>query len=143
MKLAGVVAVAVLGLGGCGGGDDSKTVGPSSVASPDLSASVVVLIGANGFSPATVTVHPGQTVTWVWSYGLHTVTSGTPGAVDGRFCSVAPGTIVSRADCDTIAYAQANGATYSQTDAFLQPGTYPYFCEIHGAAETGTVVSVP
>ncbi len=147
MKLGGVMAAVALAVLGCGE-VGATTVGPSTVPPPDLAAARVwmVMIGPNGtntFSPSTITIKAGDTVVWTWAYGLHTVTSGTPGNVDGRFCSVPPGTVVDRRDCDSIAYAQSTGATYAQTDAFRQPGTYPYFCMIHGAQETGTVVSVP
>jgi glucose/arabinose dehydrogenase/plastocyanin len=37
------------------------------------------------FVPATITVAPGDKVRWVWSSGIHTVTSGTPCTADGRF----------------------------------------------------------
>jgi plastocyanin len=106
----------------------------------------VVLVGPNGtfsFSPAAVTIHPGETVQWNWAGAPHTVASGVPGAPDGKFCSIPAGVVVSATSCNSVAYAQGIGATYSQTDAFLQPGTYPYFCTVHGALETGTVTSAP
>jgi plastocyanin len=164
MKLWGVVAAMALGAAGCGG-DDSTSVGPSTVPSADLAVSgggdaggggggdmatgttaqtVMVMVGPNGtntFSPATVTIHPGDTVTWTWVSGLHTVTSGTPGAADGKFCNVSGTPSVTA--CNSVSYAQSTGATYSQTDVFKTPGTYPYFCEVHGAAMTGTVISMP
>lgn len=31
------------------------------------------------FSPSSVTIQPGDTVTWVWEDSLHSVTAGTPG----------------------------------------------------------------
>jgi glucose/arabinose dehydrogenase/plastocyanin len=37
------------------------------------------------FSPSSITVAPGDTVRWVWTSGIHTVTSGTPCTADGRF----------------------------------------------------------
>src|SRR6185312_15392337 len=102
-----VMSVALFGVVGCGG-DDTTTVGPSTVPPPadfavpgagggDMAMpggttpqTVMVMVGPNGtnsFSPSTVTIHPGDTVMWTWVSGLHTVTSGAPGAVDGKFCS--------------------------------------------------------
>jgi plastocyanin len=31
--------------------------------------------------------------------------------------------------------------TYSETDTFRTPGTYPYYCTVHGAMMTGTITS--
>jgi plastocyanin len=97
------------------------------------------MVGANGtttFMPASVTVNQGGTVTWQWLGGPHTVTSGAPGAVDGRFCSLVSG-IPGAANCNSTSYAQSSGS-YSHT--FAVAGTYPYFCTVHGAMMTGTVV---
>ncbi len=165
MKLAGmVVALAGVGMAGCGG-DDTSTVGPTTVPGADMAVAVVqdmagaavgadmataaaqtvmVTVGPNGtisFSPATVMIHPGDTVMWTWASGPHTVTSGTPGNADGKFCS--NGGAQTAAACNSTSYAQGPGATYSQTDVFRTPGTYPYYCTVHGAAMTGTVVSMP
>src|SRR3954470_13362168 len=43
-------------------------------------ATVTVNVGMNGFmfSPNSVTIHPGDTVHWVWKGGGHSVTSGVP-----------------------------------------------------------------
>lgn len=66
----------------------------------------------NEFTPGTLHIKPGQTVTWVNNgQAVHTVT-----ADDGSFNSqnVQP------------------GAEYRRT--FTVPGRYPYYCELHGAA---------
>jgi plastocyanin len=75
---------------------------------------------------------------WVWDGSPHTVTSGSPGAADGKFCSLPAGTAVTAAACNSTSYAQGTGATYSFT--FTSSGTFPYFCEVHGAMMTGSVV---
>ena len=75
-----------------------------------------------GSSTTTITV--GTTVRWVWVSGIHSTTSGTCGAVctpDGIWDSGAGG-----------------GMTFSHT--FNQAGTFPYFCTVHGAMMTGTIV---
>lgn len=84
-----------------------------------------VVVGANGthaFGPATVTVHVGDTVHWVWQQSGHTVTSGTSGTADGVFCS--PGDT----GCSSAPTSGA-GATYDHT--FTAPGAYHYFCRLH------------
>lgn len=74
------------------------------------------------FSPATMTIAAGDTVTWTNNSSLqHTVT-----ADDGSF------------DSGTINM----GGTYSHT--FTAPGTYRYYCRFHGApggvGMSGTIV---
>jgi plastocyanin len=74
-------------------------------------------IGSTSFSPATITVKAGTTVTWTNNVNdVHTVT-----ADDGSFNS------------GDLAYYK----TYSRT--FSQAGTFPYHC-IHHANMKGSVV---
>ena len=75
------------------------------------------------FSPTSVTISNGGTVTWTWSGGPH-----------GVAWLTAPTT--KPADSPT----QSTG-TYQVT--FTTPGTYTYDCTVHGAAMTGTVVVTP
>jgi plastocyanin len=73
------------------------------------------------YSPTTVTIGNGGTVTWTWASGsiAHQVQWLT-----------APGTL------PTGSNLQSSG-TYSWT--FTTPGTYTYDCSIHGAAMSGTI----
>ena len=66
----------------------------------------------NEFSPKVLHIKAGQTVTWVnQGQTIHTVT----------------------ADDDSFDSGNMNtGAQYTHT--FMQPGSYPYFCRIHGAS---------
>jgi plastocyanin len=76
------------------------------------------------FNPNTLTIRVGTTVTWSndeTSPIPHTVTSGSPNALSGMFDS---------GDLNP-------GQTFQFT--FNAPGTFQYFCRIHGAAMTGTV----
>ncbi|MFB7668676.1 plastocyanin/azurin family copper-binding protein [Kitasatospora sp. NPDC056138] len=75
-------------------------------------AANAVTIKNFAFSPATVTVKAGTTVTWTnTDPDAHTVTSkqGSGGPLQSA--------------------ALATGNTYSYT--FTAPGTYPYYCTIH------------
>jgi plastocyanin len=79
----------------------------------------------NQFTPSTVTIQAGQTVTWRWATGAvgHNVTpdaGSIPSGEGGLFD--AP-------------------HTYSYT--FTEPGTYTYHCSNHGPAMSGTVVVEP
>jgi len=70
------------------------------------------------FSPPSLTVPAGKTVTWTnndeWR---HTITSTT-----GAFGST----------------GLSNGGTFAQT--FTQPGTYQYFCSLHPRMQAAVIV---
>jgi plastocyanin len=73
--------------------------------------------GGNRFEPANVTIAAGTTVTWTWVGGIHNVTpAGAPTFTGSGSPVSAP-------------------HTFSQT--FSSPGTYLYFCEVHGTATSG------
>ncbi len=73
---------------------------------------------------STTTISMGTTVHWVWDSGIHSTTSGT--------CS---GPCTPNGIWDSGA---GSGMTFDRT--FNQAGSFPYFCTVHGAAMTGTVV---
>jgi plastocyanin len=88
-------------------------------------ATVQVQVGGNApvFSPSTVSIHPGDTVTWVWGGDFkHTVTSGSNGTASGLFDS------------------GLHRAPFSFSVTFPNTGTFPYFCTLHYTmGMTGTV----
>lgn len=77
------------------------------------------------FSPSTIAVAPGETVTWSWLGSPHSTTSDSTSGPETWDSGVL-----------------STGATFSHT--FTTPGTYPYHCSIHGApggiGMSGTVV---
>jgi LPXTG-motif cell wall-anchored protein len=80
-------------------------------------ASALVSIGDNFFSPATVSVAVGDTVTWKNNgQAQHSAT-----ANNGSF------------DTGIIAPGQ------SRSHTFTTAGTFSYFCTVHGTAQSGTV----
>lgn len=81
-----------------------------------------VLLQGNAFSPASMTVPVGTTVTWTNkdSYN-HTVTSGSNRTADGKFDSGNLG---------------GNGTFSYKFDA---AGTYNYYCKLHSNM-SGTIV---
>ena len=89
-----------------------------------LRADQTVQVGpGTAFSPATVTVAPGEAVNWNFQ-AFHTSTSDTaagPEVWDSGFLS---------------------SGTFSHT--FTNPGSYPYYCQVHsvpgGTAMNGVVV---
>ena len=99
---------------------------------PPQPATRLVDVGAGGGNTfvdqvtgsSTSTIPVGTTIQWVWVSGLHSTTSGTCAATcteDGTWDSGA-----------------GSGPTFSHT--FPQAGTFPYFCEVHGAMMQGTVI---
>jgi plastocyanin len=116
--MVGVTLVAVI-LAGCGG-DSGYGGGSDNGGTP---AANEVWMDNLAFNPSTRTVTAGTTVTWINKEPvLHAVTSGEPGAPDGKFAS---------------GNLQLNG-TYSFT--FNQAGTYPYYCAFHLAQMQGTII---
>jgi plastocyanin len=116
---AGATAAALLLA--CGGGGGST--GPSGGSNGGMmnggtgGAGDVVVVSNNKFTPATLTVPGGTTVTWQWSSGgvVHNVTF-DDGATSGNM----------------------SAGSYPRT--FATAGTYRYHCTIHGAAMSGSVV---
>ncbi len=91
-----------------------------------LSPAVQNVTVANfAFSPSSVTIPAGTTVHWVFSQGVHTTTSGDCCNPDGTW--------------DSDLHGQ--GSSFDFT--FNTPGTYPYFCQVHGAMMTGSVTVTP
>lgn len=83
---------------------------------------VAVAVGNNFFSPASITISAGQTVTWTWT---------STGAVSHSVESTGSPSFTSSS------VQSGNGKTYSFT--FNNPGTYTYDCAVHGVGMSGTV----
>lgn len=84
----------------------------------------VTIVGF-AFSPESVNVSVGDTVTWTNTGSFqHTSTSGEPGAPDGTW------------DSGTL----GSGAAFSHV--FAQVGNFHYYCRFHGASGMKGVVSV-
>jgi LPXTG-motif cell wall-anchored protein len=82
-----------------------------------LAASKTVSIGDNFYAPETVTINVGDTVTWNNDGAAdHSAT-----ADDGSF--------------DTGVF----GGGQSRSETFTTAGTIPYYCTVHGQAQSGTV----
>ena len=100
----------------------------SSANSSSSSQTSMVSIHDLAFNPSSITVPVGTTVLWTNNENgsiQHIVASGTPGSPSGMFDSG----------------ALNPGQSFQFT--FTQPGTFTYYCRIHGAAMTGTVVVTP
>jgi plastocyanin len=110
----------------CACDESGSTRAPTSVAPPFPTAATVT-VGAGGalaFTPRSVDVAAGGTVTWNWAADntmLHNVTSGD---MQERF---------------TASPTQMAG---SYQVPFSAPGAYFYFCTIHGRSVMNGVVLV-
>jgi plastocyanin len=83
------------------------------------------------FTPSTLTICAGDTVHWVWMGSGHTVTSGTNGTADNKFCNQ------NNMNCSANP-TESTGNTYDFT--FATAGTFPYFCRPHASlGMTGTI----
>jgi plastocyanin len=82
-----------------------------------------IAIKDNFFDPANITVAVGRPVIWRHQgTATHTVTSGTPTSNSGALF-------------DSGALNPGGGFQFT----FNSPGTYPYYCRVHGIAMTGTI----
>src|SRR6478752_4396900 len=92
---------------------------------PASAATVNVAIGYLGglvgdFYRASVTIHPGDQVKWIWLTSGHSTTSGRPGMANGVWDSG----------------VRSQGATFTHT--FNGAGTFPYYCSVHD--QVGTII---
>jgi plastocyanin len=95
---------------GPGGGDPNPASGCTGV-----QAKITISGSGIAFSPASVTIDPGQPVCWTWSGGSEHTVKGD----DGSFTSGPP----------------ATSGTFQRT--FNTPGTYGYYCQVHGSTSGG------
>ena len=120
MKRAAIAAgMLTLVLAGCGGDE-----GGGSSSSAEEPAATSVEIKTFQFQPDPVTVKAGTTVTFVnRDATVHTVVAGTR----------------DRPDPKTYKGELAEGASFEQ--AYDEPGTYDYFCDLHsGDGMVGKVI---
>ena len=124
LRLFGAATVAMIVLSACGGGGAS-TASPTTAAASAAAAPVAADVTVQGFkfAPQSLEVKVGTKVTWSnKDSSLHTVTSGTPSAKDGKFDGE----------------VQPSTGTFAFT--FAQAGTFAYFCQRHPTSMTGTIV---
>ena len=105
----------------------SATSGASGTTGDAAMATNTVTVGgsSNQFTPSSLTIKVGDTVTWTWEGGAHTVTSGANCTSDGMF--------------GTDGIQSAVGSTFTHT--FTTAGTFEYFCVPHcSLGMKGTIV---
>lgn len=116
IRLAAAATIGILTLAACSATTPASppaTTSRPAGTSPAAAAPNAVSIKDFAFTPATLTVSRGTTVTFTNADAItHTASSGTGGTKDGKF------------DKEVRAGAQA-------TITFDTAGTFDYFCEIH------------
>ena len=120
-----LLTVLAFALSTCDSSSDDSPTGPTG----PVQSAIVNLLTNNTFSPSTVTIVPGGTVTFVNLGGEHNVM-----ANDGSF-RCANGCDDSGGDGDPATNA------WSVTITFPNAGSVPYNCEVHVLeGMTGTVI---
>lgn len=118
-----LAAVAVLASCGGGGGASSTTApggGGGGGGNNSGCTTGDFCLGSSSFSPTTLTISRGATVTWVNNTGIqHDVTFDTPGTVTGG---------------NVAAFSSG-----SVTRSFPTSGTFHFICSIHGPTMTATI----
>lgn len=80
-------------------------------------ANITITVGDNFYSPQTVTIRPGDVVTWQYQSGTNSHPTASDNAAWTTF---------------TI-----NSANLTKTMTFATIGAFPYHCTFHGAAGVG------
>lgn len=120
VAVGATLALLVLGAAGCGSSPSAATA--PSTSTPAASGSVAVAIKNFAFTPGTITVRSGTTVTW--TQGDPHPTNHTASADDGAF--------------STGLLSSGQSGSFR----FTTPGRFAYHCAVHNYM-TGVVVVVP
>jgi len=127
---AGIALMAALvGCGGASGGTNPNTNNnPTGGGNPGpvASGNTVSLLDNNSFSPSTLTVVAGTTVTWNW-----------PQCTGDGYSTCASHNVTFDDGSNVASSTQSQGEF---TRTFATPGTYKYHCTIHGTGMSGQVV---
>jgi plastocyanin len=123
MKKLAIALISVLGTvtAACGSDDKASSSGTSGTPA----ATNEFTVKSNEFSPKTLSVKVGDTVTWKWAGGIHNVVSGANCTPDNSYTSGPPNGTV--------------GNTF--THVYDKAGTYEFHCNPHCASSgmKGTV----
>ena len=127
LLVAGLLAFSAFACGddddGNGNGDDNGATQeptPGNGGGDSMAQDETVAVADNSFTPSSLTIATGGTVTWEWSGEF-------PHSVVGEFAG------------EPVASETLTGTgTFSFT--FEEAGTFSYQCGVHGDAMSGTVV---
>jgi plastocyanin len=130
-----ILLAAIAGCGGASGGSDYTPTTPQTPtptgSNPPVTTSTVTIADLT-FSPATVSVPVGATVTWNWACS----DGGSDGY--GGYATCASHNVTFD-DGSGVASSTQSSGSFSRT--FAAAGTFKYHCSIHGAGiMSGSVV---
>lgn len=93
--------------------DAATPLGDSGETGADARAATAHIVEVNNFTykPASLTIKAGDTVTWKFVKGTHSVTSGTGCKSDGKVDS------------------KVHDSPFEFSHTFLEPGRFDYFCD--------------
>jgi PKD repeat protein len=121
-------------------GADTNGFGNPPTPTPPPGAVRIVNVGQGGnlfvdaqSGNARTTVVVGQTVQWNWMGGPHSSTSGACDDGDPYYGGAS-------CDEDGLWDSGSQSMPFQYPRTFTAPGTYNYYCTVHGAAMTGVVV---
>ena len=129
MKKLAITFVLVLATvtAACSSSSDTSSSGTSGTTGDGgtTPAGNAITVMSNKFVPPSLTIKAGETVTWTWAGGSHTVTSGTNCTADAVY---------------TSGLQTTSGATFKHT--YAAAGTFEFFCEPHCASSgmKGTII---
>ncbi len=117
MKKLGIAFVLVFTtvIAACSSSSDSGTSGTPATDSGTAPAANTVMVTSNKFVPPALTIKVGETVTWNWAGGAHSVTSGANCTSDN-------------------AYGVGVQTSGTFTHTYDKAGTFEYFCIPHCAS---------
>lgn len=134
--LAGAFVVGSLFVAACGSSSDGASAAKETSTSASAAAGTSVVIDTFMFSPKTLHVKVGDTVTWTNHDDiLHTVTSGT------REYEPGDSGHVTATHKDGMFDMQMNGKGATGKHTFTNAGTFHYFCDRHPGMEADIEVS--
>ena len=136
LMIAGGLIAGSLFVAACGGGASGASAKQDSSTSSASVAPASVVIDTFAFSPKTVHVHVGDTVTWTNRDNiLHTVTSGMRDYEAGNSGHV------TATHKDGMFDMPLNGKSATGHYTFTKAGTFHYFCDRHPGMEADVEVS--
>lgn len=131
-RISGLFGVLILSMGvlSCGGGGDNSVTPPPPPPPPPACPANTFCLLASTFSPTTLSVPAGTTVTWKNDTGVpHNV-----------LWNDAAGRSAAGAGDGTGDIADASA---THTRKFVTAGTYGFHCSIHAPGMTGTLTVNP
>ena len=124
------IGIAAFALNSCGGGGGSSTAPPPPAGGGPPGGNLTVVVGNNKYTPSSLSVARGSTVTWQWD-------SCTDDGYGQQQCIPHS---VTFDDGGPSASARETGTFQRQ---FGAAGSFTYYCTAHGRTAMSGTVTVP